>query len=85
MTIGEITAISTICLGLIGVMFKLQNIADQKRNRVYERLDNVKEHLEQTMVSKEVCSILHNQIKDDIQEIKTDLKLLLRKNGIGDK
>lgn len=49
---------------------------------VYKRFDAYKTHLEETHVSKEVCGILHNQIVEDVVEIKSDVKKLLAKNGI---
>jgi 2-oxoglutarate dehydrogenase complex dehydrogenase (E1) component-like enzyme len=45
-----------------------------------ERLDEVKQYQDNTFTRKDICSILHKQISDDLTEIKTDLKVLI-KNG----
>jgi len=54
----------------------------QKRARIYERLDEVKKEMDEKKVSKDICMVLHKQLGDDITDIKADLKLLLKKNGI---
>ena len=69
--------------GLIGVVLLFLNnnrIQDKKINRSYERLDTTKDYQDATFVRKDICSILHKQIVDDLSEIKTDVKILL-KNG----
>lgn len=82
MTAPEISSISVIFLSLIGVMVTLEASSSKKRKGTYRRLDEVKKDFEGKHVSKEVCGILHGQLKGDILEIKSDVKLLLRKNGI---
>jgi len=69
---------------LATVSFVLGNIRTEakKRGRIYERIDEHKEHCTNTFVTKEVCNILHQEIKEDMKEIKTDVKKLLTKNGI---
>jgi len=52
---------------------------DTKIKRVYTRLDEVKDGVDKKHVSKEVCSIIHKQIGDDVREIKSDVKKLLSK------
>jgi hypothetical protein len=56
---------------------------DEKIVRIYERFDEYKNHFEEKHVSKDICQILNKQIKDDVSEIKADVKelLKLRKNG----
>jgi len=69
--------------GLIGVVLLFLNnnrIQDKKINRSYERLDTTKDYQDATFVRKDICRILHKQIVDDLSEIKTDVKILL-KNG----
>jgi hypothetical protein len=51
-----------------------------KRARVYERLDEFKKHAEDKFTHKDVCHVLHTQIDDKLNEIATDVKILI-KNG----
>jgi len=60
----------------------MKRYCDTNINKVYNRFDEYKKHMEYTHVSKEVCGILHNQLVEDIVEIKSDVKKLLVKNGI---
>ena len=76
------TAIGTIII-VIGITWSMCSHGDKKIGTVFKRFDEYKAHMEDTHVSKEVCGILHNQIVEDVIEIKADVKeLLLRsKNG----
>ena len=72
------TAIGTIVI-VLGVAWR----TNEKVGTIFKRFDQYKRHLEETHVSKEVCGILHNQICEDIVEIKADVKELVKiaKNG----
>ncbi len=48
-------------------------------NRVYERFDEYKKRLEETHVRKEVCEVMHAQLCQDMNEVKTDVKELLKR------
>ena len=75
------TAVGTIVI-VIGVVITMATECRKQINRVYQRFDEYKEHLEKTHVSKEVHDIKYDQLKSDINEIKTDVKQLLKKaNG----
>ena len=57
-----------------------------KFGRIYERFDNYKDHLENTHTRKEVCLVMHDQIKDrldvsdaKIKEVGTDVKEILKR------
>ena len=59
---------------------------DDKIGRIYGRFDEYKANFEGKHVSKDMCEVLHTQIRNDLTEVKSDVKQLLRKNGIkGDK
>ncbi len=91
---GYMTSHSWIALGTLGVAFGVAiytmiRHTDDKRRRIYERLDEVKKDHEEKYVSKEVCGIVHKQtlqnielLRDDIDEVKMDVKKILTKNGI---
>ena len=57
------------------------NHNSKKVSRVYERMDECKEDVDKKFQTKEVCSILQTQLANDINEIKLDVKTILRKNG----
>jgi len=65
---------------------------DKQINRVYERLDDKTEKLEQETVRQKVCDIVHKQVDKTLQEvkdrvecipkIKAGIDLLLKQNGL---
>ena len=65
-------------------VLRTKNEFEGKVNRSFERLDEVKKTAEEKFVYKDICKILHEQTARDIVDIKSDLKLLLRHNGIKD-
>ena len=69
---------SSVFISLVVFVFTNNYKNDNKVNRVYERLDEIKEFNDKTFVRSEMCQVLHKQIKDDIQEIKSDVKQLLK-------
>ena len=85
------TLVGTL-LGVFGLVYKMTSdmrkycevgmkALDEKREEglksVYKRFDQYKKSIEESHVSKEVCGILHNQIVEDVVEIKADVKELL--------
>jgi hypothetical protein len=68
-------------LGLVGVVHHSNCINETKVNRVYQRLDEVKEVHDGKYQAKNVCEVLYNGVRADLTEIKADLKLLLKQNG----
>jgi Tfp pilus assembly protein PilO len=62
---------------LIGFTFHNNNKNDGRVNRVYQRLDEVKKEHDKKYQSKELCAVHLSQIKDDLSEVKTDVKTLL--------
>ena len=67
-------------VGIITVVSVMANECKKNINRVYERFDEYKQHMEETHVSKEFFAFVHKQLVEDILEIKSDVKTLLR-NG----
>jgi len=57
--------------------------ADEKRKRIYERMDEIRDNDDKKFVNKEVCKILNTQLSDDLCEIKADVKELLRRDVSG--
>jgi len=54
---------------------------DDHRTVVYRRFDEHKDHMETTHVSKEVHDIKYEQMKETMDEIKTDVKELLNRGS----
>jgi hypothetical protein len=80
-----VVALSTL-VAVFGMVWKMtsdmRKHCEDRIGGMYKRFDQHKERIEETHVSKEVCTILHNQLVEDIHEIKSDVKQLLRKaNG----
>lgn len=85
MTMGEIVAFTTIGTAVIGIVgFVLGNarFEHNKRTRIYERLDENKQEAANTYVRQDICSVKSEGLRNDVSEIKQDVKKLLAKNGI---
>lgn len=77
-------------LGLLGFVWKIAN--GNKKKVSYESFDRYKKEAAEEFRNKEVCNVLYQRVKDDIQEIKKKvdcipaiklgIDLLLKKNGI---
>lgn len=70
----------SFAVGILGFMWKLSYDNNEKVNTIFRRFDDYKEAMKKDFVGKEGCSIRHEQLVRDVQEIKTDVKILLR-NG----
>jgi len=80
MTIAEYTAIGILIVAVIGLAWRVSHVLHRKVS--YDSLDRCRKEVTDTFVSGDVCRVMHNNIKEDITEIKADVKSLLRKaNG----
>jgi hypothetical protein len=79
---GGVFVIATFSIATYRYVGKIKEDDERKHSRLYERLDEVKKNNEEKFVFKDICKILHEQTAKDIIEIKSDLKLLLKKNGL---
>lgn len=75
-------------IGLMGVVVRMSHklddraeMIDAKVNNVYKRIDTERDDTEKKYVQQKVCEILHRQLRNDLSEIKTDVKLLLLQSG----
>jgi hypothetical protein len=99
MTIGDGVAFGGLALAFFGFVYKVSSGEEAKRKRVFERMDEIKkdtdakiEKSEDKLVKKELCVVVHAEIKEDlgdikkivacIPKIKANLDLLLQNNGI---
>jgi len=81
MTIAEYTAMGVLIVAVIGLAWRVSHVLNQKVS--YQSLDRCRKEVTDTFVSSDVCTVLHNNMKEDITEIKADVKSLLRKaNGL---
>lgn len=88
----NVSIIISACVLGLGVLAFLWNItngikktaidSEKKRSRIYARIDEVKDENKKDFVSKEICTVVHENLIRDIKEIKKDVKQLLsRKTG----
>ncbi len=61
-----------------GITWKMGQDCDKKIGTIYRRFDEYKAHLEDTHVRREVCELHVHQISNDLQEVKADVKALLK-------
>lgn len=66
-------------LAIITLVFKANKDNDSKISRLYQRLDETKQNQEDKYTRKEVCIVQHTQLHSDIAEMKSDIKLLLKR------
>ena len=80
MSVTEYTAMGVFIIAVIGIVWRISFILNRKVS--YESLDRCKREVQETFVTKDVFSMAHDTMKEDIVEIKCDVKQLLRKaNG----
>ena len=71
-----------LLIAIVGFVLGNSRYEAKKRGRIYERIDEHKDYSNATYTRKDMCQVLHKQIKDDLAEVKLDVKKLLQKNGI---
>ena len=69
-------------IALVGMVHASNCKTETKISRVYGRLDEVREEHDRRYQSKDVCAVQHKHIMETLVDLKTDVKLLLKKNGI---
>ena len=68
---------------VIGAVWNMSETCKRSISRIYTRFDEYKQHLESTHVSKEVHDIKYQQLEKTLDEIRLDVKTLVRKaNGV---
>jgi Tfp pilus assembly protein PilO len=75
--IGEYIAIGTFFVTMLGVVWRISHILNKKVS--YESLDRCKKEVQDNFVSKDVFILSYNTMREDIVEIKQDVKKLLQK------
>ena len=73
----EYISLAGIFLTVLGIVWRISHILNRKVS--YESLDRCKKEVQDTYVTKDVFLMAHGTMKDDIVEIKTDVKKLLAK------
>lgn len=72
-----------IILGMVGLIFKTNKTTqvrgDKTAKRMYGRIDEIKTYQEDNFTRKDMCQVLHNQVTQDLDEIKSDVKELLKR------
>ncbi len=74
----------SFAVGILGFMWKVAADSNKKTDTIFRRFDEYKEAMKKDYVGKEGCGIRHDQLTRDIQEIKTDVKILLRNGSKGE-
>jgi Tfp pilus assembly protein PilO len=80
MSITEYTALGLFIVAIIGIVWRISYVLNRKVS--YESLDRCKKEVSDNFVSKDIFSLSITTVREDITEIKADVKQLLRKaNG----
>jgi len=81
----EIIGFSTMAIALLGILgFTVSNSRSEgnKRSGMYKRMDEEREDAALTYVRKDIHELKYDQLSKIVQEVRTDVKKLLQKNGI---
>jgi hypothetical protein len=79
-TVVDYTAFGALIVAIIGITLRVGFVLNKKVS--YESLDRCKKEVQENYVSKDVFLMAHGTLKEDIVEIKGDVKELLKKaNG----
>lgn len=88
MTIGEGVAFGglavgfgTLAIGFVTFLYKVINEETGKRARIFTRIEEIKKAAEEKHQTKEICDIHTDSISKTLNEIKDDVKTLLKNNG----
>ena len=76
----RIFAGAVITIGIF--FFNYNRYIEQRISKVYTRMDEVKKEFGLDHVRKDVCAVINKSMREDLREIKSDLKKLLHRNGI---
>ena len=68
-------------LGVLGLMFKMNRDGEQKRGRIFQRLDENKKAAEEKFTLTQVCEERHKRIDETLIRIDKNIDFLVRKNG----
>ena len=82
MTLAEtiISGVGSVSLiALTGWVINTSKLVSTKAS--FKRLDEYKSRSDEKYVDKNVCEVLNKTLTEDVKEIKTDVKILLRQNG----
>jgi len=74
-TLREYLALGVFIVAIIGLVIRVAHVLNKKVS--YESLDRCRKEVMDAFVSRDVCDVLHTSIKEDITEIKKDVKELL--------
>lgn len=81
MTTPEGIAFGSLVIGLLGFLYKTTTDEAGKRSRIYQRLDEVKKQTDEKFQSKEICNIHIENITATLNEIRQDVKTLIKASG----
>lgn len=74
---AEYIALGGFFITMLGVVWRISHVLNRKVS--YDSLDRCKREVQDNFVSKDVFILSHNTMKEDIVEIKSDVKKLLVK------
>jgi len=74
--------LSLTMLSLVGFTLTQSRHHESGRKSIYKRMDQEREATAETYVRQDIHKTEYENMKDDVKEIKGDVKKLLMKNGI---
>jgi len=74
-TLREYIALGIFIVAIIGLVVRVSHVLNKKVS--YESLDRCRKEVTDSFVSKDVFILSYNTVKEDIVEIKKDVKELL--------
>ena len=74
--------LSATMIALVGFTLTQSRHHENGRKSIYNRMDQERKANSETYVRQDIHKTQYDNIKDDVKEIKGDVKKLLTKNGI---
>lgn len=65
MVLSEIIGLASLIVANAGINIGIYKYFNGRLDRVYSRLDEVKEGIEKKFIQKEICNLMHSKIKEE--------------------
>ena len=61
-------------IAIFGLIYRINRDGEIKRSNIYEKIETIRGQADETYARQDICKVTHQQVSDDLKEIKTDVK-----------
>lgn len=90
--LAVLTGLGGVLIAVISFVIGNNRNESKARSRIYERLDETKDEINNTFTRQDVCNVVHKQVDNQLEriekatecipKIKVGIDMLLKKNGL---